>query len=403
MSRNKVILIIIACVLLLLALFWSLTEYKDVSTNVWRESYSFSDEQPQGLYIFKELTTRFFKDIPTTTMGYPEDTINTNSLYIQFVPDYLEDREMDTLLSVASKGNDVFIISDFLNDRLVDTLPYFFDDVNVIDSSLSFNFLDSEIAFATNIDFQFLDKEFKNKKPEYYYLMNGQDWESDLNYARVATPDSNLLMIEIPFGEGRIFYHVKKDLFYNHSYRQDRMFEYTQKVFSHFDPQHIYLLSPYTVYSADDPTKTRNPLEFIMSQPALKAAYYLLILGTLLYVFFSGKRKQKIIPVTVKNENTSLEYIDTVGQLFYQQNQHGKLVKHMKNIFHHKMQKKFFVAPDHPDYVEVLAKKSKISETELQYVIDRFKNFDDLFDFKADQLVSLNSRLENIYTQIDKK
>ena len=139
-----------------------------------------------------------------------------------------------------------------------------------------------------------------------------------------------------------------------------------------------------------------------MSQPALKAAYYLMIFGVLLYVFFGGKRKQKIIPVTLKNKNTSLEYIETVSQLFYQQGQHEKLVAHMRNIFHHKMQKKFFVAPDNPNYLAILSKKSKISESEFQYVMDRFKNLDDNFDFRGDQLVSLNRRLENIYKEIEK-
>ena len=178
------------------------------------------------------------------------------------------------------------------------------------------------------------------------------------------------------------------------------MFEYTQKVFAHFDPQHVYLLNPITLYGGAE-SLSKNPLDFIMSQPALKAAYYLLLFGVLLYVFFGGKRKQKIIPVTEKNKNTSLEYIETVSQLFYQQEQHEKLVTHMRNIFHHKMQKRYFIAPDNPKYLEVLSKKSKISKTELQYVMDRFQNLDDNFKFRGDQLVSLNRRLENIYKEIE--
>ncbi len=75
----------------------------------------------------------------------------------------------------------------------------------------------------------------------------------------------------------------------------------------------------------------------------------------------------------------------------------------MRNIFYHKMQKKYFVAPDNPNYVAVLAKKSKISTTELQFVMDRFKNLDDNFDFRGDQLVSLNRRLEHIYKKIAKR
>lgn len=400
MSRNKYLAIIIAIVLLVVAIVASLTEYREVSENKWDEKYDLDDKQPMGLYIFKELTNRYFKDIPITTDGTPEDTIGSNSLYIQIAPYYLDTATVDTLLSIASAGNDVLIIGNFLNDRVADTLPQYFEDIYVADSILSFNFTNSEIASDTNYSYQIHDEEFEPSS-ESFYLLQGWEWDEDLQFIEVATDDSLALMLSFPFGEGRVYYHMKKELIYNYSYRQPQMFEYTQKIFSHFDPQHVYLLDPDSENSANHANK--NPLEYIMSQPALKAAYYLLLLGTLLYVFFGGKRKQKIIPVLSKNENTSLEYIATVSQLFYQQEQHEKIVVHMRNIFHHKMKKKFFVDPDHPNYVDILAKKSKISKTELQYIMDRFKNLDDNYSFRGDQLVSLNRRLESIYKEIKTK
>lgn len=402
MSRNKVILIILASVLLVTALIFSFAEYTEVPAHEWKEKYNYRDQQPQGLYIFKELANRYFEDIPTTLNGYPEDTINTNSLYIQFVPEYLEWNVLDTLLDIAEVGNDVLIIADFSNDGLESYLDVEIDDPYINDSTLTFNFTDPDLAADTNFQYSFQSRAFENNIPTDFYLMGGMNPEDHEAYAQVVTPDSLIIMASFPVGEGRVFYHVKKDLFYNYSYRQNQIFDYTQKVFSFFEPQHVYLLNPITLYNAPA-ADSENPLEFIMSQPALKAAYYLMIFGVLLYVFFGGKRKQKIIPVTIKNKNTSLEYIETVSQLFYQQGQHEKLVAHMRNIFHHKMQKRFFVAPDNPNYLAVLSKKSKISETELQYVMDRFKNLDDNFEFRGDQLVSLNRRLENIYKEIEKK
>ena len=398
MSRNKTILIVVAALLLLIILIGSFTEYREVPVHQWKEKYNYNDEQPQGLYIFKELVTRYFKNVPMTLNGYPEDTINSNSLYIQFVPDNLEYDDTQTLLEIANSGNDVLIISDFYDDNIAESLDHYLDDAYVEDSSMSFNFTDPNLAADTNYIYNFHNRDFKTNLLTKFYLL--EDYIEIKPFVKVCTPDRLIVMAGFPKGEGRIFYHVKKDLFYNYSYRQNQMFEYTQKVFAHFDPQHVYLLNPISLYG-DNSQASNNPLDFIMKQPALKAAYYLLILGILLYVFFGGKRKQKIIPVTIKNKNTSLEYIETVSQLFYQQGQHEKLVRHMRNIFHHKMQKRFFVAPDNPNYLKVLSKKSKISETELQYVMDRFKNLEDNFKFRGDQLVSLNRRLENIYKEIE--
>jgi hypothetical protein len=401
MSRNKTILTIVAAVSLVIILLITLTEYRDVPDHSWRKTFNYNDEQPNGLYIFKELANRYFKDIPTTLNGYAEDTTNTNSLYIQFVPDNLDHFAIKTLLEVASAGNDVLIISDYYDDNIASTFEYYLDDAYLEDSSMSFNFTDPNLAADTNYVYNFHDRGFISSKQTQFYLLEDPTWRfKSQNIVKVATPDSLVVMLAFPHGDGRLFYHVKKDLFYNYSYRQNQMFEYTQNVFAHFDPQHVYLLSPINIYGGSG-TSSSNPLDFIMNQPALKAAYYLLLLGILLYIIFGGKRKQKIIPVTVKNKNTSLEYIETVSQLFYQQGQHEKLVTHMRDIFHHKMQKRFFIAPDNPKYLEVLAKKSKISETELQYVMDRFKNLDDNFQFRGDQLVSLNRRLENIYQGIE--
>ncbi len=402
MSRNRIIAIVLAAIILVFTFVFLITEYREVSAYEWAERYNFEDEEPQGLYIFKEVTTRYFSEIPVEVNSDLIDTLNGSNLYIQFVPRGINDEVVDTLVSIASAGNDVLIIGDSLNNRLIDTAPHFFEDTFLFDSTLVFNFTDSDIASDTNFSYKFHAVEFDENSNDINYLIRGIDWEEDQEYVRVAAADSLALMVSFPIGEGRIFYHVNKDLFYNYSYRQTEMFDYTQRLLAHFDPEHIYLLNPLMIYGSGN-INHRNPLEFIMSEPALKAAYFLLILGTLLYVFFGGKRKQKIIPVMEKNENTSLEYIETVSQLFYQQDQHKKLVAHMKNIFFHKMQKKFFVAPDDPNYVKVLAKKSKISATELQYIIHRFKEMDSNFSFTSDELASLNQRLETVYKEIDHK
>ena len=178
------------------------------------------------------------------------------------------------------------------------------------------------------------------------------------------------------------------------------MFEYTERLLSHFDPEYIVFLK---TLNGIKTSPSEHPLQFIMSSKPLKMAYYLFVLGLLSYAIFGGKRRQKAIPITDKNENTSLEYIDTVSQLFYQQGQHEKLVSHMRNIFYHKMERKYFLKKDHPEFVETLAKKSKIPQADLQYIIDRFRNLEENYSFRADQLVALNKRLEQIYLFINKK
>ncbi|MEM9548506.1 MAG: hypothetical protein AAGA77_21150 [Bacteroidota bacterium] len=402
MSRTKTVLIIVAGILLLISLIALLMEFREVSAHNWVQNYSFQNEEPKGLHIFKELVDRFYDEVPLNVNSEITDSAGSSNLFVQFVPNYMSDSLVNQLYNLAETGNDVLILTDRFNAYFTDTLPHSFDREYRIDSSLTFNFTEDHLAADTSFTFTFQNKEFDKTLTQPIRLLKVVDWELDLPYIRAMTTDSSALMVSYDVGDGRLFYHLHKDLFLNHAYHQNQMFDYTQRVLAHFNPEQIYLLNPASVYSVGN-FENKNPLEFIMSQPALKAAYFLLIFGVLLYVFFGGKRKQKIIPVLERNENTSLEYIETVSQLFYQQDQHEKLVAHMRTIFYHKMLKKFYLSPDHPDYMQLLSKKSKISISELRYVLQRFQELDKSYRFTADQLESLNQRLESIYKQIEVK
>ena len=67
------------------------------------------------------------------------------------------------------------------------------------------------------------------------------------------------------------------------------------------------------------------------------------------------------------------------------------------------MEQKYFIKKDHPEYLDILTKKSKIPKSDLQYILDRFRNLDENYAFRGDQLVSLNKRLEQVYAFINKK
>jgi len=397
-SRNKNIILVVSIFVLVAAVLALVTEFRDVTAYPWKEKYDYEDQDPLGLYVFSELTQRYFADLPVVIDAELNDSLKSKSLIIQFVPQYLHQEVSDTLQELARVGNDVLIIADYYDTVNLDTIDVELGFYYEVDSMITFNFTDSTLAADTDYVHTFQNQEFNETVEDEYYLLQVAE---DHNAVRVSAQDSLAMMLSFPMGQGNIFIHTNRQLFYNYAFRQPRHFDYMQGVLSYFDPEQIYLINPLSSNDTFD-LENQNPLEYIMSNPSLRAAYYCLLIGALLFVIFRGKRKQRIIPVIKPNKNTSLEYIETVSHLFYQQNQHEKLVEHMKTIFYHKMQKRYFISPDHPDYVNVLAKKSKISSRELQYVMDRFQNLEDNFGFKENQLSSLHQRLESIYDQIEK-
>ncbi len=63
-------------------------------------------------------------------------------------------------------------------------------------------------------------------------------------------------------------------------------------------------------------------MRFIFSEPALKTAWYLFLGGMLLFIFFNVKRKQRVVPIIVPLENTTIEFTKTIGNLYFQEGNH---------------------------------------------------------------------------------
>jgi hypothetical protein len=396
--KNRSVFIIYFCLaLIILILGFLFFEIRNIPDVKWQVRYDYEDEEPMGLYVFKEVVNRYFEDIDSKTLKKYKDTTATNGLYF-YGQNQLSYLNVDSVMNIANKGNDVFIFANYFPYELNDTIENYYSSEYQFSDTLSFNFINTGKAFDTVLNYHFVDQEFSIQNESYNLLSENYGYNENLNI--VSANDSLLLMLSIPIGEGNIYYHVLPQLFFNYSYRQPQIFNYTERILSHFNPDYIVFLNTLT---SIERSPNDHPLQFIMSSSPLKTAYYLFVIGLFLYAVLGGKRKQKSIPITDKNENTSLEYIETVSQLFYQQNQHEKLVAHMKIVFFHKIEQKYFIKKDHPEYLEVLTKKSKIPKADLQYILNRFQNHDDKYTFGGDQLISLNKRLEQIYVFINNK
>jgi len=433
-NNSKIIILCLALLIVVLGvLFYEVKKVPDVK---WNAKYDYTDQEPQGLYVFKEVVTRYFEGVESKVQTEYKDTSATNGLYI-YGGSMFSKASLDTVLRIANANNDVFLfspsfpydINDALEKRIYIKYQYadqvnfqFVQEEQMMDSTLRYKFINNELEYGDKKTYYLLSES----SSEVYYSDNDYEYNDDYEVEEyeydeaetteedyntellegitsetvVIANDSLILMVKFKTKEGgNIYFHILPEMFFNHSYRQSQMFDYTAEILSHFDPKYITFVNK---LPGRELPPTEHPLQFIMSSPPLKAAYYLLVLGMLMYAIFGSKRRQKAIPITDKNENTSLEYIETVSQLFYQQDKHEKLVLHMKNIFYHKMEQKYYLKKDHPEYLETLAKKSKVPKDDLQFILDRFRNHDDNYKFKAEQLISLNKRLEQVYTFINK-
>ena len=101
-------------------------------------------------------------------------------------------------------------------------------------------------------------------------------------------------------------------------------------------------------------------LSFIMSQPSLKIAWRLLLAGIILYLFFRGKREQRIIPVIKKPENTTIEFAQSISSLYYQEGDPSDLVQKKITYFLDNVRNRYYMDTQQIDekFAERLYNKS---------------------------------------------
>ena len=71
----------------------------------------------------------------------------------------------------------------------------------------------------------------------------------------------------------------------------------------------------------------KSPFRYFLSQPPLRWALYLTMIAILLFMIFTAKRRQRVIPVIREPANRSLEFTELIGTLYFQKKDHDDLVR----------------------------------------------------------------------------
>ena len=77
---------------------------------------------------------------------------------------------------------------------------------------------------------------------------------------------------------------------------------------------------------------SRSSIEYFLSQPALRAALYIIVATLLLLAFFRARRRQRPIPVYREPVNHTLEFVQIVGNIYYSRGDYKNLL-YMKYVY----------------------------------------------------------------------
>ena len=144
-----------------------------------------------------------------------------------------------------------------------------------------------------------------------------------------------------------------------------------------------------------------TPIRYILSQPSLKWAYFTLIISLIFFVIFRGRRDQRVIPIIKPLSNTTLEFVETVGNLYFRQSNHkniaDKKITYFLDFIRIKYSLKTLQLND--ELVKQLSEKSAIDVIELRKLFKLINLVSVSTSIKKETLLELNNQIENFYTK----
>ncbi len=422
MPNNKTILII-GIIAITLAVISYMVGCDNGKRHNWTEHYLTEAKSPYGTSIIFSLMEDFF---PDSKLQIIEDSLESNLLNKKNIGTYfflghtfwLDSLRINALLDFTKRGNDVFIISSIIDYELIDTLSrknciefiyerdslYYSEyDYLITDSIVSLNLLHpnltAEKSYLYNFRYQSADEYYDwNILPTNLFCDDQTEFVSHgmLN-------DSLFNFAGIKYGEGHFYFHTTPLAFTNYHVVKNEGREYAEKVFSHINKAPI--LWDKTVWNLDYPGSRRgfgnSPLKYVLSQPSLAWAWYVLLGLAVLYLLFRAKRRQRIIPVLEQNENTSLEFINTIGRLYFTQSNHRQLALQKMKLFlgfvreHYNLSTKDINDP----FKKQLSTKSEIPLPVIEKIFTIHENIERSKFTSENTLVTFHQEMERFYLE----
>ncbi|HEU4717076.1 MAG TPA: DUF4350 domain-containing protein [Bacteroidia bacterium] len=338
----------IALALVLTALYFISAEANKKEPE-WREDYTYASKEPYGCYVTRDYVENMLhSDVRTldeTAFDHLFDNSYSNTNYV-FVNGVFEPSKEDVeeLCKYVSAGNNVFISArNFgeLGDSLdVQTLDNMMIEMNnnpstvhgLIDSSYvstEANLFNPALHLQKNAQFRFTHtSSVLVRFDTAHVVILGGDERGRANYIRV------------PFGQGSFFLHTLPDAFVNYYAAQHNNADYLFGVLSYL-PDQPTILDEHYKFGRKENT---DPRRYLLQEPALRLAYITLIIAGLVALFFGGKRKQRAVPVVAPVTNTTLEFVEQVGALYYSHGNHSDIMLKKINYFLESVRARFYVS-----------------------------------------------------------
>lgn len=380
----------------------------------WAENYHYKTDEPFSAEVFLKLLDAYFENQPLQVIQKDLDNKllnpgdgHKNYVYISYEFE-MNDSTLKNLNTFIEKGNTAFIAANMLGVNVQNHFFHKIQNVNEVELSTEDTLDSSDSTFSEiepsalgfsifsnylseNITTSFLKKpqEISSYSKKVRDSIEENFWVSfekkfiDSSFETI-TPIAQLQeggynLIKLKIGKGEIYFFTTPLFLTNFFLIQDKYLPYTSEILALF-PEGEFLWDEYskTMHEINNPpAQEEGPLEFILKQPALRWSWYLLLSGAFLFILFRAKRNQRIIPIAEQNVNKSLEFVQTIGRMYYLENDISQLIHQKMKLLHQTIKEKYKLSASdiNQEYIHALSLKSGLQEEKIKEIYSTYKEF----------------------------
>lgn len=401
---------------------------------VWSPTFSHVDKQPLGCFVFDSVLTQSLPNgyhVTKKTFFQLDQEHAKEKISVLMVVDQQNLKQLDVkyLCNIARRGGKVMVVASgsFDDGRNADTVvvdelertfkvriedgTYFSlrgilsglkaHDNDMYDT-IYWNNRETMYAAQPYRMFYnmvggtlFVDSVPKVKRLAYTLSTAGYDYKHDSLYVgdftgfdtivdekeRIERIDTFAIKkipvaVSVPYGKGEVIFVSSPLLFTNYGMLEGNTSVYIFRLMSYLADLPVYRTEAYVKTDAMLVAE-QSPFREFIKRPPLRWALYLALLGVVLFMIFTARRRQRVIPIMSKPANRSLEFIQLIGTLYYQRKDHVDLVRKKFKLFAEELRKTAGVDisdvnTDDREYL-LLAEKTGMNSDRLKKVIRQIR------------------------------
>jgi hypothetical protein len=380
--------------ILILAGYFVLQYFKPKPTN-WKPTYLSEDKIPFGTFILRQQINEIFPGAKIKTVRNPiyntlkEKPKGSSNLFViasNLKVDKLDYREM---VKYMQGGGNIFLAAYQVNGVLLDTLK-----LSIL-SDFSFQ---NKRKYPIN----FVNPALKREYDYYFDKGISEQYFDTIDSAKaVVLGEKNhekANFVQYKYGKGSLFILPNPQLLTNYSLLREDGQDYASKVLSYLPKAETLIWDEH--FTRPD-TQNTSVLRVFFHYDHLRWAYYISLFALVIFVLFEIKRRQRIIPVIVSPKNTSVEFVEVVGRVYYQQRNNRDIAEKKIVFLLEYIRNKYRLKTTelNSEFKESLTRISSASPDVIEELFTEIVYLKGGYQVKDQQLINLNKIIEQFYKQ----